>query len=187
MAAREIVAARADGTTVRTNWTQPRARCAAHGPGARAARHAARRPRRDAGDEPRPPSRRLVRRGRHGRRPPHAQPAAVRRPARLHHQPRRGPRAALRPRVRAAGRAAEAAAGRRSSITSASTTSSTAGSPPRTAIIAGTKATSASRAASATPAARPATPRACSTSIARPCSTRCRSSRPTSSTSRRAR
>ncbi len=78
----------------------------------------------------------------------------------------------------AARRAAEAAAGRRSRITSASTTSSTIGSLPRTAIIAGTKATSASRAASATPAARPATRRACSTSIARPCSTRCRSSSP---------
>ena len=58
---------------------------------------------------------------------------------------------------------------------------------PRTATIAGTKATSATRAASATPAARPATPRACSTSIARPCFTRCRSSRPTFSTCRRAR
>ena len=62
-----------------------------------------------------------------------------------------------------------------------------AGWRPRTAITAGTRATSATRAACATPAARPAIPRACSTSIARPCSTRCRSSRPTSSTCRRAR
>ena len=89
--------------------------------------------------------------------------------------------------VRAAGRAHEAASGRRSSISSASTTNSTSCSPPRTATIAGTRATSASPAASATPAARPGTRRACSTSIARPCFTPCRSSRPTSSTSRRAR
>ena len=95
----------------------------------------------------------------HGRRPPHREPAAVRRPARIYRQPRRGPRAALRPRLRAAGRADEAALDDASRITSASTTSSTPGSGPRTAIIAGTRATSASRAACATPAAPPGNPK----------------------------
>ena len=87
----------------------------------------------------------------------------------------------------AAGRAAEAAADDSRSLDPLRRSSSTSGLPPRTGIIAGTKATSASRAVSATPAARPAIRRACSTSIARPCFTRCRSSRRTSSTCRPAR
>ena len=131
MATREIVAARADGTTIRTNWRSVADDARRLAQALERLGRQARRPGRDPGHEPRPPSDRLVRRGRHGRRPPHHQPAAVRRPARLHRQPCRGPRPALRPRVRAARRAAEAAAGRRSSITSASTTSSTAGLPTR--------------------------------------------------------
>ncbi len=143
------------------------------------------RARRHPGDEPRPSSDGLVRGGRHGRGPPHHEPAAVRRPARIYRQPRRGPRAALRPRLRAAGRAHETALDDDHAYTSVSTTSSMPGSVPRTATIAGTRATSASRAGCATPAAPPGTRRACCTSIGPPCSTRCRLSRPTSSTSRR--
>jgi acyl-CoA synthetase (AMP-forming)/AMP-acid ligase II len=51
-------------------------------------------------------------------------------------------------------------------------TDSRSGSRARTAIIAGSRATSASPAASATPPGPPETRRACSTSIARPCFTR---------------
>ena len=77
---REIVAARADGSTIRTNWSSSPMMPAGwrrrwSGSGSR------RGPGRDAGDEPRPPPHRLVRRGRHRRRAPHRQPAAVRRPA----------------------------------------------------------------------------------------------------------
>ena len=91
-------------------------------------------------------------------------------------------------RLRAAGRAAEAAAGRRSSITSASTDEFDDLARRR-----GRRLSLARRRRAR--ALRPvlhqrhdrAIPRACSTSIARPCFTRCRSSRPTFSTCRRAR
>ena len=169
---REIVAARADGTTVRTNWKRGRRQLAAPGAGARAARRRARRARRDAGDEPRPAPRRLVRRGRHGRRSPHAQPAAVRRPADLHHQSRRGPGDPLRPRLRAARRAAEAAADRHPAfhLLRRRVRRAARRRGRRLSLVRRRRAR----------AVRPllhqrhdrATPRACSTSIARPCSTR---------------
>ena len=79
---REIVAARADGSTDQDQLDRDHRQGATARPGAGEARGQAGRPRRDAGDEPRPPSRRLVRRGRHGRRHSHAEPAAVRRSAR---------------------------------------------------------------------------------------------------------
>ena len=88
----------------------------------------ARRPHRDAGDEPQPPSGRLVWRDRDGRGDPHDQSAAVRRAARLYRQPCRGSRAVLRQGVPADRRPAEAAMDQRSSIISCSTATARTGS-----------------------------------------------------------
>ena len=174
--------------TVRTNWQRlahdaRRMAQALERLGVRAGRS-----RRDAGDEPRPASRRMVRRRRHGRRSAHrsiprlfdeqldyimdhAEDHVLLYDAAFEPLVER-----LKPR---------AATGR--TLHSASTMSSTTGSAPRTATIAGTRATSANRAGCATPAARRAIPRAFSTNIARPCFTPCRSSLPMSSTCRQAR
>ena len=142
----------------------------------RAAGHRQGRPHRHAGDEPQPPPGQLVRRGRGRRGAPHDQPAAVRRPARIHRQPRRRPRAALRRGVPADRRPDARASGPRSStyicFDQHRRAASRSGSARTTAMPNGPRSTSAIRACCATPAAPPAIPRACSTSTARRCSTR---------------
>lgn len=82
----------------------------AHGAGAQAARHEARRSRRDAGLEYPSPFRDVLRRARHGLRAAHRQSAAVSRTARLHHQSRRRSRPLRRPRHAADCRGDRAAA-----------------------------------------------------------------------------
>ena len=113
------------------------------------------------------------------------QPAAVRGPDRLHHQPRRGPAALPRPDLRAAGREARGAAAQRRALVVLTDAAHMPADEPaqrrrlrglagrgRRRLRLGELRREHRRRASATPRARPATPRACSTRTAPTCCTR---------------
>ena len=144
---------------------------------------AAGRPRRHARLERLPPLRALLRRVRHGRGHPHDQPAALPRPAHLHRQPRRGPDRLLRPHVPAAGREARARVpGREDWIALTDRAHMPQSAFPSLLCYEDLLAAESddfdwpefdenTAAASATPRARPAIRRACSTATARRCCT----------------
>ena len=101
---RPVISRSVEGPIHRTNYAEIRRRALQGREAPRRGRHRLRRPGRDARLEHLAASRGLVRHHRHRRRLPHGQPAAVRGPDRLHHQPRRGPAALPRPHLRAARR-----------------------------------------------------------------------------------
>ena len=172
------------------------------GRGAAGAGHRARRPHRHAGLERLPPLRALLRHLRHGRGLPHHQSAAVPRADRLHRQPRRGPDPVRRPRTSCRWSRSCCRSSRRCATSSPMTDRAhlPAGLPdPQPAGLRGAdrrqagrlrhgrSSTSAPPRRSATPRARRATPRACSTHTARPCCTPMPPPCPTRSACRRAR
>ena len=106
----EIVAREIEGDIHRYHLCRGSSAHQAHGAGAQAARHEARRPRRHAGLEYASPFRDVLRGARHGLCAAHRQSATVSRTARLHHQPRRRPTAVHRPRHAADRRGDRAAA-----------------------------------------------------------------------------
>ena len=120
---RKVVTRSVEGPIARRPTTPRSARRALQGgAAARARRHQARRPRRDAGLEHLAAPGSLVRHPRHRRDLPHRQSAAVPRADRLDRQSRRGPRDDRRPHLRAAAGEDRRQAADASSATSCSPT-----------------------------------------------------------------